>query len=242
LEKYSDQYLLSELIKKIKLKNKSIYIIVLIILFTAFSDSPSTINKSVIDLKNSYFPVNNTTSLVYSSSFGESITKNFQDGKFIITSSESDKFKYRQTLIIQNDGVYVKETYQYLKIFLFLSKTATFTYEKPLLRFPLPLTPGKVWKWEGDEYSNGVTHKVKVTGRVLDMETVTTKAGKFEALKLESVIEGSGNSKNIVTEWYAKNIGLIKAKIIIEGGGLPGILRDFLGYGTINFELEEIKK
>jgi hypothetical protein len=223
------------------MKSKSIYIIPLLFLLTNLSGTPSAKEKTIINSE-SYFPVNNNTTLVYASSFGESITKNYQEGKFIVNSSESDKFKYRQTLIIKDDGVYVKETYQFLKIFLFIKKVATFTYGKPLLRFPLPLLPGMEWKWEGNEYSNGDTNKVKITGKVLNTEFVTTKAGRFEAIKLESLVEGSGNSKNRVTEWYAKGIGLIKVKIIIEGGGLPGILRDILGYGTIEFELEKIRR
>jgi hypothetical protein len=51
------------------------------------------------------------------------------------------------------------------------------------------------------------------------MESVKTKAGTFDAIKLESNIEGS-NSKNEVTEWFVEGIGLIKAKIIIDGGGM----------------------
>ena len=145
-------------------------------------------------------------------------------------------------MIIKEDGVYVKETYQYLKIFLFIKKEATYTYGKPLLRLPLPLLPGMEWKWEGEEYSDGDTNKVKVTGKALEKEFIITKAGRFEAIKLESVVEGSSNSKNRVTEWYVEGIGLIKAKIIIEGGGVMGFLRDLLGYGTIEFELKEIRK
>jgi len=97
------------------------------------------------------------------------------------------------------------------------------------------------WEWTGDEYSGGNTNKVKVTGKAIDTELVSTKAGTFDAIKLESVVESSTNTKNIVTEWYVKGTGLIKAHIVIEGGGLEGALRDFLGYGTIDFELKEIR-
>lgn len=223
------------------MKTNSFYIVSLILLFAIMSGASSDKKKTAIN-SNSYFPVNNGKTLVYESSFGESITKYSQDGEYIITSSEADKFKYRQTLVIKDDGVYVKETYQYLKIFLFIKKEATFTYEKPLLRFPLPLSAGTNWKWEGDEYSDGATNKVKVTGKVFGKEFVMTKAGKFEAIKLESIIESSDNAKNKVTEWYAEGIGLIKAKITIEGGGMTGFLRDILGYGNIEFELKEIRK
>jgi hypothetical protein len=73
---------------------------------------------------------------------GESITQYFEDGGYIISSSKGDKFKYKQSMIIQDDGVYVKEVYEHLNIFLFFKKNETYTYEKPLFRFPLPLSPG----------------------------------------------------------------------------------------------------
>ncbi|MHB9040770.1 MAG: hypothetical protein ACYC4T_08960 [Melioribacteraceae bacterium] len=223
------------------MKNNSIYIISFLLFFASMIDASSVKKKAAINTS-VYFPVNNGIRLVYESSFGESTTKYSQNGEFTISSSEAEKFKYRQTFTIKDDGVYVKETYQYLKIFLFIKKEATFTYGKPLLRFPLPLNLGVEWKWEGDEYSDGDTNKVKVTGKAFGKEFVMTKAGRFKAIKLESIIEGSANAKNRVTEWFAEGIGLIKAKIIIEGGGVMGFLRDLLGYGTIEFELKEIRK
>jgi hypothetical protein len=222
------------------MKSNLIYIISLLFLFFTLNDASSSREKLIIN-SNSYFPANNKITLVYESSFGDSFTKYSKKGEFTISSNEADKFKYRQTLIINEEGVYVIETYQFLKIFLFINKEATFTYGKPLLLFPIPLLPGMKWEWEGNEYSDGNTNKVKVTGKAIDNEFVITKAGTFETIKLESVVESSTNTKNIVTEWYAKGIGLIKAKIIIEGGGLEGTLRDILGYGNIDFELKEIR-
>jgi hypothetical protein len=223
------------------MKSNFIYIILLILLIVALSGaSLNRVNTDLVSI--SYFPINQDAELVYESSFGETVTKYFQDGEFIISSSEADDFKYRQALIIKEDGVYVIETYQFLKIFLFINEEATSTYGKPLLRFPLPLLPGMEWEWEGDEYSDGDTTKVKVTGKVLGKEFVTTDAGRFETIKIESLIEGSSDLKNRVTEWYAEGIGLIKAKVIIEGGGIMGFVRDILGYGTIEFELKEIRK
>jgi len=180
--------------------------------------------------------------MIYKSSFGESVTEYFQDGEFAISSSEADDFKYRQIMIIKEDGVLVKETYQFFSVLLFINKESTITYGEPLLRFPLPLLPGTEWTWEGDEYSDGDTTQVKVTGKVIGTEILTTKAGTFKTVKLETIVEGSSDSKNRVTEWYAGEVGLIKAEIVIEGGGVMGFLRDLLGYGTIEFELEEIRK
>lgn len=222
------------------MRNNYIYIILSILLIAALSSA--SLNKEKTNLNsNSYFPINQDEELVYESSFGETITKYFQEDEFTISSSEADDFKYRQALIIKEDGVYVIETYQFVKIFLFINKEATSLYGKPLLRFPLPLLPGKSWEWEGDEYSDGDTNKVKVTGKVLGKEIVETGAGRFEATKIESLVEGSSDLKNRVTEWYTEDIGLIKAKVIIEGGGIMGFVRDILGYGTIEFELKEIR-
>lgn len=222
------------------MKNNFIYITLLILLIAALSGA-SLIKEKTNLISISYFPINKDAELVYESSFGETITKYFQDGEFTISSSEADDFKYRQALIIKEEGVYVIETYQFIKIFLFINKEATSSYGKPLLRFPLPLLPGKSWEWEGDEYSDGDTNKVKVAGKVFDKEIVETDAGRFEAIKIESLVEGSSDLRNRVTEWYAEGIGLIKAKVIIEGGGIMGVVRDILGYGTIEFELKEIR-
>ncbi|MFO7524206.1 MAG: hypothetical protein R6W68_02010 [Ignavibacteriaceae bacterium] len=218
-----------------------VHVIPIILLSLAFNTALSD-RKNITDNPNSYFPVNQNITLVYESSFGESVTKYLQDGDYIISLSEADDFIYRQDLILKDDGVYTTETYQYFKVFLFIKKEATFVYGKPLLRFPLPISPGMEWIWEGYEFSHGEKNKVKVSGRAIEEEYLLTKAGSFKAIKLETIVEGSSNSRNTVTEWYAKGIGLIKAEIVIEGGGMMGFLRDILGYGTLQFELTEIRK
>ncbi|MCW9066435.1 MAG: hypothetical protein OQJ78_09055, partial [Ignavibacteriaceae bacterium] len=161
------------------MKSNYIYFLLPIFLFAAFINATSEKEKTALNV-NSYFPVNNDITLVYKSSFGESTTKYSQDGEFIISLSEADDFKYRQILEIEEDGIYIKETYQFLKIFLFINKEGECTYGKPLLRFPLPLLPGVEWEWEGDEYSDGDTNNVKVTGKALDKEFIMTEAGRFE--------------------------------------------------------------
>lgn len=223
------------------MKTISIYNICLILLFTIFCVAPSAKGKKAIN-SGSYFPVNNSITLIYNSTFGESVTRYFKEGEFTVSSSTADNFEYKQTLIVKDDGVYVEEIYQLFELFLFIEKEATFTFEKPLLRFPLPLLPGMKWMWEGEEYSDGDTNRVKVTGEAFEKGFIITKAGRFEAIKLESIVEGSSNTKNRVTEWFAEGIGLIKIKIEIEGGGIMGFLRDLLGYGTIEFELKEIRE
>jgi hypothetical protein len=189
-----------------------------------------------------FYPAKENITLTYSTSFGETKSKFIYKDQNLVSVNESDKFKYRQKLNIQTDGVYVTETYQYIKLFFFINKEATYTYNKPLLRLPIPLTPGKCWNWEGTEYSDGDSSTVSVTGKIFNKELITVPAGKFDAIRIETKIESSSKTKNTIIEWYAEDIGLIKASISIEGGGFMGMARDLLGYGEINFELKEIKK
>lgn len=218
----------------------SIYIVNIIFLFTIYcfgqSDKDNTARFTSV-----YFPVNSGKTIVYTSSFGKSSTKYFEDGDRTISLSEGDDFEYKQTLIIKSDGVYLKETYQYFKIFLFLNSEETIKYSKPLLRFPLPLLPGDEWDWEGEEISESETNKIIVKGKVLSKEIVITKAGKLEAIKIETIIESADGAKNIVSEWFTEGLGLIKAIILIDGGGLMGFIRDVLGYGSLEFEITEIR-
>ncbi len=188
----------------------------------------------------SYFTTANNIVLLYESTFGETKARYTNHGSFTFAKNESDRFKYYQKLIINDSGIYVNETYQYIKLLLFLKKESTFTYEKPLLRIPFPLSKGKTWNTSGIEFDGEDTSTVNISGKVVGYENIKTIAGNFETICIETKITGSGSSNNTVTEWYAENIGLVKAKIIISGGGLMGFARDILGYGQIDFELKEI--
>lgn len=188
-----------------------------------------------------YFP--GKAKFIFQSSLGKSVTEYIQFGKdILVINNEGAKFKYKQTMLVKDDGIYVTETYQYLKLFLFFKKEGTYTYSKPLLRLPNPLVSGTEWQSESDEYCNGDTCKVKLTGKVGEKEIVKLKCGSYEAIKVEILIEGSSGAKNKITEWYADETGLIKANVRIGGGGLLGLLRDMLGYGDIDFELDSIKR
>lgn len=219
-------------------KNIFFFITLLLFLNAGHSFGKEKEDSSYI---NTYFPVK--MKLTFKSSLGETVTKYSRFGKdILVVNNEGSKFKYKQTLLVKNDGIYVTETYQYLKLFLFIKKEGTYTYSKPLLRLPNPLIPGTEWRSESDEYCNGDTNKVQLTGKVVEKEIVKLKSGTYEAIKVETQIEGSSGVKNKITEWYADGIGLIKANIKIGGGGLLGLLRNAFGYGDIDFELDDIKR
>jgi hypothetical protein len=109
----------------------------------------------------------------------------------IIFHNETGNFKYRQKLMIDITGVYVIETYQKFKVFLFIHIEGTYTYEKPLLRVPFPIVEGEQWSWKGTEFSDGDTSTVWIKGKAIGPDSVKTEAGKFETIKVVSKIQST---------------------------------------------------
>ncbi|MDP3582506.1 MAG: hypothetical protein Q8S39_11280 [Ignavibacteria bacterium] len=212
----------------------------LILLLAAYSILYATDKPAKKIYGKELFPLSETTRYIYDSSFGDATTKVSLVNGLVENKSEADNFKYHQKLEMRTSGLFIHETYQYIKLLIFIKKETKVTYNKPFQRYAFPLFVGKEWNDEAIEYIDGDSNKVSVTGKVLAEEEIATKAGKFTALKIETTIESETGSKNIVTEWIAPYTGLVKARIEIKGGGLMGFARDILGYGTINFELKEI--
>ena len=188
-----------------------------------------------------FFPTNLKKTLIYESSFGDLELKVTTDKESYLFSYDSDRFKYRQKLFVDEKGLFINESYQKIKLLLFITKEGKYVYDRPLLRVPIPLQIGQEWTWEGSEFTDDDTHTIKLNGKASKIETITTPAGKFETIKVETTLETSAGTKNIFTEWYAKDLGMVKMLVSIEGGGMLGFARDILGYGTIEFELKEIK-
>lgn len=188
-----------------------------------------------------YFPTEIKKTLLYDSSFGDLELKVTKEKNVYLFSYDSEKFKYRQKLFVNDNGLFVNETYQKIKLLLFITKEGNYVYDKPLLRIPFPVKVGQEWTWYGKEFVNDETHTVNIKGKASKFETITLPAGKFETLKVETTLETSNGTKNLLTEWYAKDLGMVKMLVSIEGGGMLGFARDILGYGTITFELKEIK-
>ena len=195
--------------------------------------------KNAKSIGSDYFPIDPEKKLIYNSNFGDLELKVTEEKNIHLFSYESDKFKYKQKLFINNKGLFVLETYQKLKLLLFITKEGNYIYDKPLLRIPFPVEVGQEWTWDGIEFVDNDSRSVKLKGKASGFETINIAAGKFDALKVETTIETSNGTKNIMTEWYAKNLGLVKMHISIKGGGALGFVRDVLGYKSIDFELKE---
>ncbi len=193
-------------------------------------------------LSGEYFPVNKNKVFIYDSDFGETELKISQEGNLNIFTFKADNFTYRQKLLVNDEGVFVKETYQKMKLLLVISQEGTFTYSEPMPRIKFPIDAGKEWNWKGKEYDDKNVNSLSVNARIEKIEKIKIQAGTFNAVKMVTTVLSSVGTKSKVTEWFAKDIGLVKMVAEVEGGGVVGTARDLLGLSEIVFELKEIKK
>jgi hypothetical protein len=188
-----------------------------------------------------YVTYNPTQTLIYQTTFGETQANVLRKGGITYVTNEADRFRYNQELIVDGEGVRIRQVYQKLKILSFITKENTVTYDRPLLRIPFPLVEGKSWSWKGMEYFDGEKYRLEVEGKVVGTERITVPAGTFDAVKIETNMKSASGSANRIQEWYAQNIGMIRTRVTIQGGGVIGMVRDLLGYGEILFELKKIQ-
>lgn len=186
---------------------------------------------------NEYFPVDNKK-LTYKSDFGDVNLEIDKENQFNIFTLEGDSFLYRQKLLVNEQGVFVKEVFQKVRALLFINQEESYSYSELFPRIKFPLTDGKSWNWEGQEIKEEETNTIYLNANVIGKEQIKVPAGTYEAMRVETKITSTSGSKSIVNEWYAKNVGLVKMTANLEGGGLAGTFRDILGYGELEFELK----
>lgn len=173
----------------------------------------------------------------YSSTFGEVQTDVSTNGTTLQVSNEGERFLYVQSLQEQNDGLYLTRVHQRYKLFGLLTRESITTYKAPLHRFPKELKTGITWNSGTMEYSGGDSALIQLTGRVAGEETIVTKAGTYHAFRLETVFSHPGGEQSKVIDWIAPDAGIVKTTVQLSGDGLMGVLKRFLGYGELTFEL-----
>lgn len=83
------------------------------------------------------------------------------------------------------------------------------SYEKPLLLFPFPLTPGKTWNAESKFQIPDISQsgRIEVAGKVGNWEEITVPAGTIRALRVDVTTRAIGrlglNNTVVIKYWYA---------------------------------------
>lgn len=191
--------------------------------------------------RKNYFPINTKIDLVYDSSFGEVTNSIRMINDTIQIVNEAEDFFYAQKMLIKNDSVYVVETHQKFSVLLFINRENKISYQNPLLRIPFPLLANNDWESTTKQFTGKYNSQVTMSGNFVSEEKLKTKIGLFDTIKIITTVKTSYGSENVITEWYAKDIGLVKAEIQVKGGGFTGFLRDLLGYDLITFDISNIK-
>jgi hypothetical protein len=210
--------------------------------FSHFYDTQLNSNLDEIKITSNYFPTDPSLKLIYNSSMGEAYAVIKRKGNNYIMDLRNDDFYFIQTVHVANDTVFLTKLDQQVDVFLFISSSASVTYNRPYLRFPFPLKNNDSWTWNGVEYIDEQNpDTIKVSGKVLGSETVETEAGKFECVKFQiDINKKKSGSHTRFYEWRTPKIGLVKLEAFIDSKGFIGTVMNLLGYDEMKFELKKI--
>ena len=184
-----------------------------------------------------HFPLTDGLRWKYRSNLGEVTSWVVVNGDQITIISESSPLEIKQYLRLMPEGLFLTESES--DTFLFSTHR---TYHPFLLRFPLRVSVGQHWKWEGKEVVDGDIIESKVEGRIVGWEEIIVPAGKFWCLNVHVKTVSDDGTTSSSTQWLASGVGIVKADIAIDAGGLTGFIITLLGYDTYHLELEEMVK
>ena len=188
-----------------------------------------------------YFSTDKDLVLYYDSNFGEAKSFVKDDGERLILDMRSDDFIFIQDIVVKNDSIYLTRLEEEVDVLLFISAGQTVTYNEPALRIPFPMKAGQTWKWEGIEYIDEEdADSIVITGELLGEEIITTVAGDFECIKIQTDIHKKSGAHTRFYEWRTPEIGLVKLEAQIDTKGFIGTIIDLLGYDSMYFSLIKI--
>lgn len=210
---------------------------ILIILFYslgAYNERPNNLTKS-FGLE--YFPLKKNSTYKYDSNLGNTTAKTKSEGKGIKLSYDSGNITYQQNLYADSTGIYLTKVEN--KALFWGNKV---TYSKPVLRIPFPVKVGDTWYWEGYEHhENGEKTKMTLKGKMVSEEVISTRAGKFNCIKITLEIKSENGSSNTTTEWLAPGIGIVKFHAVMQGKGIAWVVQKMMGLKEVEFSLAEMK-
>ncbi len=184
-----------------------------------------------------HFPLKSGLCWKYKSNLGETIVRVTKEGEKYILVFQAPHVRLEQRLALTEDGVVLLGGKS--KIYFFSNQR---TYQPPLVRLPLPPRVGRTWFWEGTELVDDEVLHSRIEGTIVGEEKVEVPAGEFDCLKVEIETTSDDGTLTSSTQWIASGVGVVKAFIEIDPGGLTGIITWLLGLDTFTLELEEMSE
>lgn len=206
---------------------------ILLLVFTVLLAKDPGNNEKIFGFE--YFPLKNGTKSKFSTSIGKA--------DYIVKSANK-----QYSIVIDGMGVTYTQNYYADQSGVYITKTENkalfthnlFTYNKPLLKYPFPLKLNQTWNWSGIEYNDDNQRRLDVFGKVLGEETIITKTGKYNCLKVYLKLTAADGKVTQIYEWLAPNIGIVRQISTLQGEGIASILQKLFGLEKISFELIEL--
>ena len=188
----------------------------------------------VISILN-HFPLVDGLKWRYESNMGE-VTSwvTLADDQYTVTS-ESSPLDIKQVFRLTPEGLILVEA----EMDTWLTSDRR-TYLPSLLRFPLTVTVGEEWIWEGKELVDDDIINSVVKGKIVGWEVITVPAGTYRCLNVLITTTSDDGTTTSSTQWLAPGVGIVKADIAVDAGGFSGFIITILGFDTYNLELAEI--
>ena len=189
----------------------------------------------VISLRE-HFPLGDGLVWRYASNLGEVNSRVIVEGDRVTVDTRSPRLDIIQNYRLAPEGILLASVES--ETFLYSSRR---TYHPFLLRFPAEVEVGRTWEWEGKEVVDRksiVTSRVE--GTIEGRETVRVPAGQFDCLKVRVTTASDDGTFSSSIQWLASGVGIVRAEIGIEAGGLSGLIISLLGFDTYSLELLEM--
>jgi hypothetical protein len=204
---------------------------VLLLLVTASAGA----GEEAVSLRE-HFPLEDGLSWRYDSNLGEVESSVSVNGDRLTIDSRSRRLDIVQNYLLAPEGILLTSAES--KTFLYSSLR---TYHPFLLRFPAEVAIGRTWTWEGKEVVDRKSIVVsRVEGKIENRETITVPAGEFDCLKVTVRTISDDGTVSRSTQWLASGVGIVKAEVEIDAGGVSGLLISLLGFDTYFLELLEM--
>jgi len=182
-----------------------------------------------------HFPLVDGLKWRYESNMGEVTSWVTVTGDQYTVTSESSPLDIKQVFRLTPEGLILIEA----EMDTWLTSDRR-TYLPSLLRFPLTVTVGEEWIWEGKELVDDDIINSVVKGKILGWETITVPAGTYRCLNVLITTSSDDGTISSSTQWLAPEVGIVKADIAVDAGGFSGFIITILGFDTYNLELAEI--
>ena len=182
-----------------------------------------------------HFPLVDGLKWRYESNMGEVTSWVTVTGDQYTVTSESSPLDIKQVFRLTPEGLILIEA----EMDTWLTSDRR-TYLPSLLRFPLTVTVGEEWIWEGKELVDDDIINSVVKGKIVGWESITVPAGTYRCLNVLITTTSDDGTTTSSTQWLAPGVGIVRADIAVDAGGFSGFIITILGFDTYNLELAEI--